>query len=583
MEQVFKIQFGGSIHRFCVALRDNRGSGLFGYHNLEQRIRNLFQIPRSSQVTVTYVDQDGDVITIANDHDLNDACLTQKLNPLRLEVNAARSGAGVESNKNMPALTEFNVEALLKGLFPESTAQAINQVLSRYPPYLFTTVPADLLPKALDTFLGTLMAGSGDNTMKLQGEDKCTPGIAVHKYIECDHCFMCPIVGPRYKSLKNHDYDLCYDCFKKVGNATDYRKLDRPTVTSLHKSTESFKAESVEELCSIPTAIMSGSLDSLSSRPDCSPGDLKSTGEMLDAEFVMDVTILDGSKVEVSSTLTKTWRFRNCGKLPWPQDTKLVHIGGSSLGSSGIVPLNLPAGGQPCYTEVDVSVELRTPQNIGQYYANWRLMSPSGQMFGHSVWVLIEAVPVSEERYGAESEETHSIKEPIVNCNKEINISNFPLANLSGLQEGKNENIVSRKIGCESLPLLSTSEKLHRGCDGFSVVEYGENGHIEDSKSQMAAEDFELVLPLIEMESPSSGIHFKQDGIGAPTINLNEDDSLSATGWYDMVKELEELGFHDDKEMTIKKLLLKSEGSIKRAAKELAELEKQVSVKIKAA
>lgn len=35
------------------------------------------------------------------------------------------------------------------------------------------------------------------------------------RYVTCDECKVCPIVGYRYKCLECPDYDLCHECFIK--------------------------------------------------------------------------------------------------------------------------------------------------------------------------------------------------------------------------------------------------------------------------------------------------------------------------------------------------------------------------------
>ncbi|MCO5590762.1 hypothetical protein L7F22_044737 [Adiantum nelumboides] len=570
MSQVFKIKYGDTLRRISVPYEDLDD---FSYDDMEQKMREFFEISSTFRLLFTYKDRDNDVVTMADSQDIKDACLEQSLNPLKLEVKAV-SLQTEESKSNESGLntTEFNVEALLKGLFPESTAKAIDQVLSRYPPCLFSTVPAHVLPEALDTFLRTL-AGNSENATKLQrGDQVVRHSRAVHKYVECDNCCMCPIVGPRYKSIKKHDFDLCSNCFEKVGSAADYRKLDRPSI-AVPPNLDAF-------IKGAPDRSSHGSSDWASSKFNIPLEDSKGEYRLLDAEFVKDVTILDGSKVDVGSTFTKVWRLRNSGALPWPQDTKLVHVGGIMLGSIGFVTLKLPEGGLPFGSELDVSVELKAPERTGQYVANWRLRAPSGQMFGHSVWVFIEAVPVCNKSQTGELEESHIDKELNDYLSEEGKTGgSFVIRGIEG-EEGNNAELGLGEVGLKIPSISQNSKEPCEETDGFSFVESANNG---SGKEGEAPEEFELVGSLSQ-EFTSEELSVKQSDAnsGSQKNSFAEDDSLASTGWDHMLKELEELGFHES-QTNMKDLLLKSEGSIKRAVKELLELEKQTSRKIKAA
>ncbi|KAI5075734.1 hypothetical protein GOP47_0009810 [Adiantum capillus-veneris] len=578
MVQSLKIKYGETFHRIRFPPR------MFNYDDLVLKIRDRFEIPSTFRVILTYRDGEDDVITIFDNEDLRDACCLGGFDVLRIEVKTVLSQMGVEANGNESDFntteskakgnaselntTEFNVEALLKGLFPESTAKAIDQVLLRYPPCLFATVPAHVLPEALDTFLGTLAAGNAENEKKLpRGDQVIAPGMAVHKYIECDNCFVCPIVGPRYKSITKDDYDLCSNCVNKVGNPMDYRKLDRPLIVVPPNLDASLKGANDQCSFTSPCRILSsrGPFGRVSPKPDCVFKDLKGIESPLDAEFVKDVTILDGSKVEVDSTFTKVWRLRNCGAHPWPEHTKLIHIGGNMLGSGGFVTLKLPEGGLPFESELDVSVELKAPKRTGQYLANWRLRAPSGQMFGHSVWVLIEAIPDCNK--SQKCEESQADKELKASVSEEAKRADSLVNDVNEGEEAK-----KTEFGLGKASMLS---ERYEETDGFSLVESVDNGTGEECE---ATEEFELVGLLAHK------LDIKQDDVNIESSqnSFPEDDSLASTEWDHMVRELEELGFHDT-HTSMKELLLKSEGSIKRAVKELVELETQTPGKVKAA
>eukprot|EP00250_Pteridium_aquilinum_P015590 c22659_g1_i1 orf=65-1477(+) len=404
MAQVFKIKYDDLLRRVCAPLYQDKDAAGLSYCELEQKARDLFQIPSTSRVIITYLDTEDDVVTMADDQDLRDACVTQQLNPLKLDLKTVPVEATNKTSWTVGThTTEFNIESLLKGLFPTSTTQAIEQVLNRYPPYLFTTVPAHVLAEALDTFLKTL-TGYRDDTKLVapplqRVKVEVDPRRLVHKRIECDHCFMFPIVGTRYKSTKKHDYDLCSTCFNEVGNATDYVRMDPPGEIETRCQPPSISVKTVDNQyfanSASRTVFSRGPYGWVSvPKPHLAKAkDDKGTEDRLDAQFVLDVTVLDGTKLEVGTSFAKVWRLKNSGTLPWPQHTQLVRLYGDLFGPSSAVTLKLPEDGLPCGSELDVNVDLKAPENTGHYAAHWRLMAPSGKMFGHRVWVLIEAVP----------------------------------------------------------------------------------------------------------------------------------------------------------------------------------------------
>ena len=82
----YQIKFGDVLRRVTVP-ESLLSNGLdMTYHQLEDTIRQTFKIPSSSEIVVTYTDKDNDVVTMAGDQDLHDACILQGLNPLRLTV-----------------------------------------------------------------------------------------------------------------------------------------------------------------------------------------------------------------------------------------------------------------------------------------------------------------------------------------------------------------------------------------------------------------------------------------------------------------------------------------------------------------
>jgi len=113
------------------------------------------------------------------------------------------------------------------------------------------------------------------------------------------------------------------------------------------------------------------------------------------ARFVKHVTVEDGSEFPPSTPFMKTWRFRNEGTIPWPENSVLLCVGkkADQIGAttnSVVIPRCVMPG-----EEIDVSVNMMAPSGGGSYTGFWRLADPSGRKFGPRVRVQIKVVDSS--------------------------------------------------------------------------------------------------------------------------------------------------------------------------------------------
>ncbi len=97
------------------------------------------------------------------------------------------------------------------------------------------------------------------------------------------------------------------------------------------------------------------------------------------AQFVSDVSIPDGTILNLNQSFTKTWRLKNVGSCTWSTSYALVFDSGNAL--SGPASQNLPGSVSPGQT-IDLSVNLKTPGSAGTYRGNWKLRNASGATFG---------------------------------------------------------------------------------------------------------------------------------------------------------------------------------------------------------
>ncbi|KAG0586929.1 hypothetical protein KC19_2G128200 [Ceratodon purpureus] len=89
---IFKIKHGDVLRRITVRAPYDIRYGLHGegpditFSQLESTIREAFSIPIASKVSIVYTDKDNDEVTMVDDNDIQDACVYQKLNPVRVRV-----------------------------------------------------------------------------------------------------------------------------------------------------------------------------------------------------------------------------------------------------------------------------------------------------------------------------------------------------------------------------------------------------------------------------------------------------------------------------------------------------------------
>ena len=119
-------------------------------------------------------------------------------------------------------------------------------------------------------------------------------------------------------------------------------------------------------------------------------------------EFIKDVTVADGSRIDEGDDFTKTWRVRNSGDCTWTRDYDLIFLSGYRMSGSAVIPLQgIVKPGQL----VDLSVDLEAPDDNGTYWGYWMLRNIHGDIFGLGddanlpFWVKIVVEPdISEWR-----------------------------------------------------------------------------------------------------------------------------------------------------------------------------------------
>lgn len=101
-----------------------------------------------------------------------------------------------------------------------------------------------------------------------------------------------------------------------------------------------------------------------------------------------DVTIEDGSEININQPFTKTWRLENTGTCFWTPDYQLVFISGEQMGGNSPLPLGTTVYARKA---IEVSIDMVAPADEGSYIGYWQLQMPDGYPVGW-LWVEILAV-----------------------------------------------------------------------------------------------------------------------------------------------------------------------------------------------
>lgn len=108
-------------------------------------------------------------------------------------------------------------------------------------------------------------------------------------------------------------------------------------------------------------------------------------GGCLDAAYVSDVTIPDGTTVKPNELFYKTWRLKNTGSCTWTRYFTMVFIEGQPMvWQAQEMPKDVAPG-----ADVEISVLLTAPKTPGTYYDFWRLKNPEGYLFGDAYSTVI--------------------------------------------------------------------------------------------------------------------------------------------------------------------------------------------------
>lgn len=153
-----------------------------------------------------------------------------------------------------------------------------------------------------------------------------------------------------------------------------FQTLNAPSPTSTASQTPSGPTDTP-----VPSATPTGAATVAPTTAPLPQPPTGSGGCTLQASFVKDVTVPDGTKIAAGQKFTKTWQLKNSGTCTWTTDYKVVFYSGAQLGApnSQTLGTQVAPGGT-----VSISIRMIAPTSNGSYKGEWLLSDPSGITFG---------------------------------------------------------------------------------------------------------------------------------------------------------------------------------------------------------
>ncbi len=104
----------------------------------------------------------------------------------------------------------------------------------------------------------------------------------------------------------------------------------------------------------------------------------------------LDVTIPDGTTMTAGQEFVKTWKIKNTGDCTWGAGYSLIYSYGEKMNGQPVALTTVIAPNG----EVDVSINFKAPDKIGQYVSAWQMVNPQGISFGDKEHILIVKIVV---------------------------------------------------------------------------------------------------------------------------------------------------------------------------------------------
>ena len=314
-----------------------------------------------------YLDEEGDLVTMASDQELVMACDTAQGPSLKIFLTLPGEGlpdhtsmSSISSVRSFPPTEETKQEPIPTPPQPravpsQSTAPAQPEAASfpRCPlGGLFGKVGKHLMKRF--ACRGRKMGKKAMVAGLVQSEVYAALGVpppTTHFHVKCDQCGMVPIVGVRYKCTVCPNFDLCETCESQGQHPHPLLKVPTPS------------ADMPFVRCCMPT------------QPTGKPR----------MDFVRHETYPEAAQVATGSVIEKIWRVSNPGPHAWPADTKLVMLKGNLIcETQSIDPIEVG-------TEGLIHATVTVQETAGAYKGIFRLMTAEGKKFGEKLRVTLQA------------------------------------------------------------------------------------------------------------------------------------------------------------------------------------------------
>ncbi|XP_043478039.1 protein ILRUN [Leptopilina heterotoma] len=116
----------------------------------------------------------------------------------------------------------------------------------------------------------------------------------------------------------------------------------------------------------------------------CSYLDYEVPNKLPCMSLLCDSTIGEGESVPPNTKFRKSWRIQNSGTETWPEGICLHHTGGAVMGCTSV-----PVPALASKDDMELSVTLTSPNEVGLFQSKWRMMTTNGCYFGDVIWVII--------------------------------------------------------------------------------------------------------------------------------------------------------------------------------------------------
>ena len=105
-------------------------------------------------------------------------------------------------------------------------------------------------------------------------------------------------------------------------------------------------------------------------------------------QFIIDLSIPDGTAVNVGTSFVKTWRIKNTGSCVWNSNYSFNYVSGDNLGNSSVgISQNVEPG-----KTYDISINFTAPSYNGSFVSKYQMRADNGLNFGETIWANFRSI-----------------------------------------------------------------------------------------------------------------------------------------------------------------------------------------------